>query len=91
MRLDLTEADDLPARVRAVADESVVMVIDAGWAPLPLALAKAAVAPLAIERAPGGRLNLVVRGTAADPVAVEAAIAFLETARSTTGQVLEIS
>ena len=91
MRLDLAERDDLPARVRANGGESLVIVIDAGWAPLALALAKAAVAPLAIERAPGGRLNLVVRGAAADPVAVEAAIAFLETARSTTGQVLEIS
>ena len=91
MRVDLAESDDLPARVRAIADESVVVVIDSGWAALPLALAQAAIAPLAIERAPAGRLNLVVRGAGADPAAVEAAVAFLEAARSTTGQILAIS
>lgn len=91
MRLELDEADDLPARVRAASAESVVVVIDAGWSPLALALAQAAIAPLAIERAPAGRLNLVVRGPDADEAAVEAAVAFLEAARSTTGQVLAVS
>lgn len=91
MRLALTEADDLPARVRAADDESVVVVIDAGWSRLASALALAAIAPLAIERAPAGRLNLVVRGAEADPAAVDAAVAFLEGARSTTGQVLTVS
>jgi hypothetical protein len=91
MRLDLAESDDLSSRVRAMVDESVVVVIDSDWAPLPLALAQAAIAPLAIERAPAGRLNLVVRGAGADPAAVAAGVAFLEAARSTTGQILAIS
>ena len=91
MRVDLAESDDLSARVREIADESVVVVIDAGWGPLPFALAQAAIAPLAIERAPAGRLNLVVRGAGADPAAVAAGVAFLEAARSTTGQILAIS
>lgn len=91
MRLDLGEADELPVRVREVTDESVVVVIDAGWAPLAFAMAQAAIAPLAIERAPAGRLNLVVRGARADGAAVDAAVGFLEAARSTTGQILAIS
>ncbi len=91
MRLELREADDLPARVRAVDAESVVVVIDAGWSPLASALALASIAPLAIERAPAGRLNLVVRGADAAAAAVDAAVAFLQGARSTTGQVLTVS
>lgn len=91
MRLVLAETDDLAARVRAAGDESIVLVIDARWPALPLALARAAIAPLAIERAPAGRVNAVVVFATADPASVDAAIAYLETAGSTTGQTLNIS
>lgn len=91
MRVVLAEADDIAAIVRAAEGESIVLVIELPWLPLALALAQAAVAPLAIERAPGMRVNAVVVGTGADRSAVDAAIAFLDSARSTTGQVLAVA
>lgn len=90
MRRTLVEGDDVATVVRGASGESLVLVIDAGWAPLALALAKAALAPLAIERAPAMRVNMVFAGEGADPAAVEGAIAFLERAVSTTGQLLEV-
>lgn len=91
MRVVLAEADDIAAIVRAAEGESIVLVIESRWSPLALALAQAAVAPLAIERAPGLRVNAVVVGAGADRSAIDAAIAFLESARSTTGQVLAVA
>ncbi|WP_380786549.1 Rossmann fold domain-containing protein [Sphingomonas sp. R86521] len=90
MRLDLAAEHDIAALVRAATDDSLVVVI-AARSPLEMALARAAVGPLAIERAPGMRVNAVVPEQGADTRDVDAAIAFLEDAWSTTGQVLEIS
>jgi hypothetical protein len=91
MRFDLVETDDVAAIVRSAAAESIVLVLAADWPPLVLARLRASVAPLAIERAPDTRVNAVILGEGAGAAAVDAAIAFLESARSTTGQVLEIS
>ena len=91
MRFDLVETDDVAAIVRSAAAESIVLVLAADWPPLELARLRASVAPLAIERAPDTRVNAVILGVGAGAAAVDAAIAFLESARSTTGQVLEIS
>ena len=55
------------------------------------ALARAAAGPLAVELAPGTRVNMVVPDRDALPSHVEAAARFLEGARSTTGQVLDVS
>jgi hypothetical protein len=88
VRIDLAAGDDLVARVRAAEGESVVVVIAARDA-LAMALARAAIGPLAVERAPGMRVNALVAGANADDV--DAAVAFLEKARSTTGQVIEIA
>lgn len=90
MRLDVAEAEDIVARVRAAMGDSLVVVI-APQDALEMALARAAIGPLAIERAPGMRVNAVVPEQGAETRDVDAAIAFLEGARSTTGQVLEIS
>lgn len=90
MRLDVAGAEDIVARVRAATGDSLVVVI-AARGPLEMALARAAIGPLAIERAPGMRVNAIVPEQGADARDVDAAIAFLEGARSTTGQVLEIS
>lgn len=90
MRLVLAPGDDIAALVRRAHGESVVVVIPATLDPLAMAQARAAIGPLAVELAPGCRLNAVCPTVAADPVDVEAAIAFLEQARSTTGQLLEI-
>ncbi len=89
MRIALAAGDDPVALVRAADGESVVLVI-VPRDPLAMALARAAIGPLAVERAPGMRVNAVVPGAGADTDDVDAAVAFLEGARSTTGQVLEV-
>lgn len=91
MRLDLGVADDIAALVRAAKAESLAVAIAPGRDPLALAQARAAIGPLAIERAPATRVNAVLWSEGADPADIAAAIAFLERARSTTGQILEIS
>ncbi len=89
MRLDLAAADDLARCVRGAEGESVVLVIGPRE-PLAMAMTRAAIAPLAIERAPTMRVNAVVPGHGADPRDVGAAVAFLDSARSTTGQILDV-
>ncbi len=89
MRVDVAPADDLVAAVRRATGDSVVVVI-AARAPLEMALARAAIGPLAVERAPAVRVNAVVPGMGAKADDVAAAVVFLEGARSTTGQILEI-
>lgn len=90
MRIDLGHGDDVAARGRAATSESVVLVIGAAGASLWLAQAKATIGPLAIELAPERRINVVIAGQGADDVDVDAAVAFLDRATSTTGQVLTV-
>jgi hypothetical protein len=90
MRIDVGRGDDLAALVRADGAESLVIVIATGDSPLWLAEAKAAIAPLAIEQAPGRRINAVVAGSHALAADVAAAVAFLDRAGSTTGQLLAV-
>jgi hypothetical protein len=89
-RVRVGPGDDIAALVRAAAGDSVLLVLDPALGPLAAAQARAALGPLAIERAPGTRVNAVAPTGDADPADVEAAARFLEAARSTTGQVLEI-
>lgn len=67
-----------------------MVVIPAALDALAMALAKAAIGPLAVELAPATRVNAVVLEEGGDPADVDAAVAFLEQARSTTGQLIEI-
>ncbi|WP_267382175.1 Rossmann fold domain-containing protein [Sphingomonas sp. GC_Shp_2] len=85
----LAPADDIVPLVRGASGEALTIVIAPGRDRLALALALAALPPLAIERAPM-RVNAVLPRPGAGPVDVEAATRFLERAVSTTGQVLEI-
>lgn len=91
MRLTLEPGGDIAALVRGTAGDSLVVVILPTLDALAMAQARAAIGPLAIELAPGTRLNAVVPAEGAHVADVDAAIAFLEQARSTTGQVIEIS
>lgn len=94
MRVDIASGEDVAARVRAAigADGgSVVAVIAPIADPLVLALARAAIGPLAMEAAPATRVNAVFRSGTADAAAVDAAVAYLERAVSTTGQILDIA
>lgn len=90
-RVAVGPGDDAAALVRAADAESVLVLIDPALDPLALALARAAIGPLAVERAPGTRVNALQAAADADPADVEAAVRFLERARSTTGQLLEVA
>ena len=90
MRLMLEPGDDVAALVRGAIGDSRVVVIAATLDVLAMAQARAAIGPLAIELAPATRINAVVQTAGAEPTDVDAAVAFLEAARSTTGQVIEI-
>ena len=90
MRLTLEPGGDIAALVREAVGESLVVVIPATLDPLAMAQARAAIGPLATELAPATWVNAVVSAADADPVDVDAAVAFLEKARSTTGQLIEI-
>ena len=90
MRLTLEPGGDVAALVRGAGGDSRVVVIPATLDALAMAQARAAIGPLAIESAPATRVNAVVPAEGAHAADVEAAVAFLEQARSTTGQVIEI-
>jgi len=95
VRLILSERDDIAAcvrdaRARLGTDDSLVVVIRESSDSLFAAQARALIAPLAIEAAPVTRINAVLSHNGARAVDVEAAIGYLETALSTTGQILEI-
>ena len=90
MRLTLEPGGDDAALVRGATGDSRVVVIPAVLDALAMAQARAAIGPLAIESAPATRVNAVVLAEGAHAADVEAAVAFLEQARSTTGQVIEI-
>lgn len=85
----LAPSDDIVALVRAATGEALTIRILPSRDPIALATARAQLAPLAIERAPM-RVNAVSAGKSAAEADVEAALAFLERAVSTTGQWLEI-
>lgn len=90
-RLRIGPEDDIAALVRAAAGESVLALLDPALDPLAMAQARAAIGPLAVERAPDTRVNALVAARDAEPGDVEAAARFLEGARSTTGQVIEVT
>ena len=90
MRRDLGPDDDAIALIRGCGDESLVLVMRAGRDPVGDSQVRAAIGPLAMEIAPR-RVNLVAMAEGADDDAVDALVAYLETAESTTGQIVEIS
>ena len=93
MRLDLSAGDVLPTIVRAAAGDaaSLELVIAHDHDPVTIAVARAMLAPLAVELAPATRVNAVLVLPGAAAAGVAAAAAFLAGATSTTGQWIEIS
>ena len=91
MLVKLEPGDDIIALVRGAHAESVVVLVSPALDPLAMAQARAAIGPLAIELAPGCRLNAVFPADTAATGDIDAAVAFLEQARSTTGQLVEIA
>lgn len=91
--MTLVRPRDLPslvAGVRAVAGEAVLVMIEAGLEPIDEAAMLAALSPLALERAPGQRVNALVVAEGAVPESVTAAERYLAGAVAVTGQVLRI-
>ena len=90
MLLTLEPGGDIAALVRDAIGESRIVLIPANLDPLTMAQARAAIGPLAIELAPAVRVNAVAPLRVAQQPDVNAAVAFLEQARSTTGQLLVV-
>ena len=101
MRLTLEPGGDIVALVRAArpasADslpdspsDSLVVVVAPSSDTLWLAMTRAAIGPLAIDRAPATRVNAVFAAQGAAEAHVDAAVDFLGCARSTTGQVIDV-
>ena len=84
---------DLPALVagvRAALGEAVLVVIESGLGAVDEAAMLAALAPLALERAPGQRVNAIVPGADAPAESVAVATRYLAGAAAVTGQVLRV-
>ena len=79
--------DDAVALIRALSGDSAVVVIRPGRDATALALARAAVAALALERAPM-RINAVAPGATTDTAAIAGAVGYLASAPAVTGQVI---
>jgi hypothetical protein len=90
MRRDLAAGEDAVAVARSDDSESLVLVVMPGRDAVSESQVRAAIGPLAVERAPR-RISAVLPSATADSAAVDAIVAFLESAASTTGQVVEIS
>lgn len=90
MRLTLEPGADIAALVRGAVGDSLTVVIPSTLDALAMAQARAAIGPLAVELAPATRVNAVALAEGADSADVDAAVAFLENAPSTTGQLIEI-
>ncbi len=85
----LEPGDDAVAVLRALSGDSAVVVIRPGRKATALALARAAVAALALERAPM-RINAVQPSSATAAAAIAGAVAYLAFAPAVTGQVIEL-
>lgn len=90
MRIALGIADDPVAVLRGVEADSVVLVIAPGRDPVALAMVRAAIGPLAVAHAPARRVNAVCPSADTAPDRIDATVSFLDSARSTTGQVLDL-
>ncbi|HXH17202.1 MAG TPA: hypothetical protein VNJ10_13840 [Sphingomonas sp.] len=91
MLLRVGPDEDIAALVRGVSDESRVVLVLPTLDPLAMARVRASIGPLAVELAPAIRLNAVFPTDTAASADIDAAVAFLEQARSTTGQLLDVA
>ena len=91
VRVTVGAGDDVVAFVRAAEAESVLVLLDPALDAIGAAQTRAAVEPLAVERAPVTRVNAVSAAADADPRDVEYAARYLEGAGSVTGQLLEVA
>lgn len=78
-------------RLRATSAEMVLLLIESSIPAVDRAMLIAAIGPLAIARAPHGRIGAIEVAPGAAVEDVAEAARFLSTARSTTGQILRIT
>lgn len=81
---------DAVAAMRAAPGDVVLLVIEPTVPNLDRVMALAALGPLAVERAPAVRIAALDVAESAELADVVAAAKFLQSAQSTTGQVLRI-
>lgn len=84
-------AGEIVDRLRGATAGMVLLLIDSSIPVIDRAMLIAAIGPLAVERAPHGRIGAIDVAPGAEPADVVAAAHFLMAARSTTGQTLTIS
>lgn len=77
-------------RIRGSAASAIIVIVPEALSPLARHLVTAAIAPLAIEQAPGQRIAAIVMHEGAALADVAQAALFLATAAAVTGQLLEI-
>lgn len=77
-------------RVRQAVAGVVIVIIDAGWTPIDRHLLLASIEPLAVARAPATRVCAVQLAADADLADAVAAVEYLLSAQSVTGQILTI-
>ncbi len=90
MRVTVQPGDDPVALVRQANGESLVLVFAPGRDAVSQAMALAALGPLALECAPGTRVNAVVPKAGVHDGDIERTVRFLDDALATTGQVIEL-
>lgn len=84
-------AGETVERLRQTQGTMVLLLIESSIPRIERAMLIAAIDPLAIERAPHGRIGALDVAPGAAPADIAAAARFLAGAGSTTGQVLTIS
>lgn len=89
-RIDVAAGEDLAVRLREASGPVVTAVVALPADAPALALIRAVVAVVALERAPGVRINAVAVGVGGAQASVAAAVAYLAGAGAVTGVVLEI-
>jgi len=77
-------------RVREALAGVLIVIIDAGWTPIDRHLLLASIEPLAVARAPASRVCAVQVAADAKLADVVAAVEYLLSAQSVTGQILTV-
>lgn len=90
VRIQVASVEQAVSAVRGGGADAILLLFAPDLDPLDATLLRASLGPLAVEAAPV-RVNAILAHPGADPGAVEAAALFLEAARSTTGQLLEVT
>ena len=85
------DAAEIVSQLRKSGAGTVLLLIDSSVPTLDRAMLRAAIGPLAIERAPLARIGAIDIADGAAMADIVAAASYLVSARSTTGQILAVT